>query len=122
MGGRGESGLREAYKAVSNLKAAKVLFPIRNGLYFVTLGKIPSPKEEISMVEDAYWQIVRKMLASKGVEGIIAGPKAIEILLRDLSIPDILIVYTKDTNAVWNISDRHTLVLKTVKTGEKTGR
>ena len=74
------------------------------------------------MVEDAYWKIVRKLLFSNGIEGVIAGPKAIEIHLRDLSIPDILIVYTTDTNAVWNISDRHKVVVKTAKTGEKTGR
>jgi hypothetical protein len=120
--GRGDAGLRDAYKTASLLKARKVLFPIRNGLYFVTAGRAVAAMEEISIVEDAYWKIVRKVLAEKAGEGVIAGPKALEIRLRDLSIPDTLIVYTKETNAIVRISDRHTLVLKTAKTGEKSGR
>lgn len=42
--------------------------------------------------------------------------------MRDLSIPDTLIVYTKDFSASVVVSERHRVVFKTAKTGAKTGR
>ena len=51
----------------------------------------------------------------------MAGPKALELRTRDFSIPDTLIVYTRSTTADLRISDRHRLILKTAKTGPKTG-
>lgn len=42
--------------------------------------------------------------------------------MRDLSIPNTLIVYTKDYDASVVVSSRHTVVFKTVKSGAKTGR
>ena len=42
--------------------------------------------------------------------------------MRDLSIPNTLIVYTKDYVGSVMVSDRHKLVFKTVKSGAKTGR
>ncbi len=42
--------------------------------------------------------------------------------MRDFSIPDTLIVYTSNTAGTVRVSDRHSIVFKTAKTGEKTGR
>lgn len=121
-GGRGEAGLRDAYKLAYALKASKILLPIKNALYAVVAGKVPTPMEEIRLVEDSYWKIAKKLVSARAGEGILAGPKAIECWMRDFSIPDTLIVYTPSTSATLKVSDRYAIVLKTAKTGEKTGR
>ncbi len=66
--GKGDSGLRSAYKLAHALKAANVLFPIRNGLYAVVSGKSPTPMEEIRLIEDAYWKIAKKLITAKAGE------------------------------------------------------
>lgn len=42
--------------------------------------------------------------------------------MRDLSIPNILIVYTKDYSGILAVTQSNKVVFKTSKTGSKTGR
>lgn len=75
------------------------------------------------MVEDAYWKIAKKLVSKNcGSEYVVAGPKSLEIRMRDFSIPYILIVYTKNYDATLLVTDANKIVFKTAKTGLKTGR
>ncbi len=75
------------------------------------------------MVEDAYWKIAKKLVSKNCGSGyVLAGPKSLEIRMRDFSIPNTLIVYTKNYDATLLVTDRNRIVFKTAKTGSKTGR
>ncbi|MDQ1344102.1 MAG: hypothetical protein QG650_822 [Patescibacteria group bacterium] len=121
---RGEGGKRDAYKLVYRLKSQGILMPIRNGLYQRTDDPYEKdPYDDVRAVEDAYWKIVKKLITKNcGANYVVAGSKALEIRMRDLSIPDTLIVYTKDLTSVLTVSERHRVVFQMAKTGAKTGR
>lgn len=121
---KGEAGKSATYKLAYRLKSAGVLVSIKNGLYLlVDESERDGGFNEIRAVESSYWKIVKKLITKNcGSDYVLAGPKSLEIRMRDLSIPDTLIVYTKDYSGILTVSDRHKVVFKTAKTGAKTGR
>lgn len=124
---RGEEGKRDTYKLAYRLRSEGVLLGIRNGLYVrmpaSEAGTKTGAYDELRAVEDAYWKIVKKLVTKKcGSEYVLGGPKSLEIRMRDFSIPDTLIVYTRNFRGNVTVSDRHSVVFKPAKTGAKTGR
>lgn len=121
---KGEVGKRETYKLAYRLKSEGLLLPIRNGLYVRSTDPSRNKTyDDLQAVEGAYWRIAKKIITRKcGSNYLIAGPKSLEIRMRDFSIPSTLIVYTKDCDSTVTVSERHKLVFKTAKTGSKTGR
>lgn len=134
---RGAEGKRDTYKLAYRLKAENVLLPIRNGLFLVRPDSAPGESgtgrirreeesramQDIRLIEDAYWRIVKKIVTTRcGSSYLIGGPKSLEIRMRDLSIPDTLIVYTRHDPGTVAVADRRKIVFKTVASGGKTGR
>lgn len=114
---KGEAGKAATYKLAYRLKSLGVLKPIKNGLYLlVDEDEIDNGFDEVRAVENAYWKIAKKLVTKNcGSNYLLAGPKSLEIRMRDMSIPNTLIVYTKDYSGTVAVSDRHKLVFKTVK-------
>lgn len=106
-------------QTVYALKWLWVIQSIRNGLYFVSDGIMEG--EEI--VDEHYWDIVRTIITSEvGKDYIIWGEKSLELLMMDYSLPEELIIYTRDTAKKVLLSPKHTIVFRTMITGEKTSR
>lgn len=109
--------LSEIYKIIYRLKAWNIILPIKNWLYFVSNWKI---FREIDIISDYYWQIVAKIVkVETNWNYIIAGNKALEIHLKDYSIQNNLIVYTKDVQKNIKISSEFNLIFKILSPWKK---
>lgn len=53
---------------------------------------------------------------------MIGGEKSLELAMMDYSLPESLIIYTKDINKKVVLSPRHEILFRTMVTGEKHGR
>ena len=107
------------YKILYRLKATGVLTSIRQGLYYVSMGETVDTRR---LLEDRYWSIARKVLMREtGGEYFLSGNKALELALRDYSAPARLIVSTRDSLASLRLSDRYTLSLRTITSGQRLG-
>ena len=70
-----------------------------------------------------YWNIVRKLIDIHAPSGwVIAGDKALEFHLQNFSIPDILIIYTRDTALRIKLTDNREVHFRTLVSGAKTGK
>lgn len=78
--------------AMSIVLGKNIIERVSSGLYIV---KDESQKIDISKI---YWNIVRRLIDIHSPAGwVIAWDKAMELHLQNYSIPDVLIVYTRDT-------------------------
>ncbi len=82
-------------------------------------------KDESIMLDiwKRYWNIIRKLIdihAPSG--GVIGGDKALEFHLQNYSIPDILIIYTRDTALRVKLSDSREVHFRTLVSWNKTGK
>lgn len=108
------------HQTVYTLKGMGTILPIRNWLYFVADGVCMTGEE---VVETHYWEIVKYLLSKEvGKDYLIGGEKSLELAMMDYSLPESLIVYTKDTNKKVVLSPRHEILFRTMVTGEKHGR
>lgn len=57
-----------------------------------------------------------------GNDWVIGGEKALELIMMDYSIPSELIIYTKDIAKKVTVSPDHTIVFRTIISGEKKQR
>lgn len=107
-------------QTVYALKWQGVIQSIRNGIYYVSDGILTDVHQ---IIDEHYWEIVHTIISDEvGRDGIIGGEKSLELLMMDYSIPEQLIVYTRDTAKRVTISPQHEILFRTMITGEKQGR
>lgn len=115
---RGALGIREVYKTVYRLKSEGHIFALRSGVFLV--GTPENTQDMVRLIEQYYWEIVQAFIRREvRSEYIIAGPKALEFHIGDMSTPSVLIVYTKSTNKTLKISTRHKIIFKTIEAGKR---
>ena len=112
----GGSNTRVAY-AMSILLGRWVVERVAIGIYIV--------QNETKNIEiwNIYWQIITKLIELHSPSGgVIGGEKALELHLSNYSIPDILIIYTRDTALRIKMVDGREVHLRTLVSGPKTGK
>lgn len=116
---RKNEGRTASYKFLYRLRSLDIITPVRQGIYYVNNGKSVDMDRIFDRI---YWQMIRKILRDEtGGEYFISGKKALELLMRDLSIPDSLIVYSKnEQNKKITLSPTHTILIKSITSGKKT--
>ncbi len=108
------------HQTVYALKGQGTIISIRNGLYYVADGLCETGEQ---VVEKYYWDIVKYLLLKEaGKEWMIGGEKSLELAMMDYSLPESLIIYTKDINKKVVLSPKHEILFRTMATGEKHGR
>ena len=106
------------YKTLYRLKALGIITPVRQWLYFVGNGK---SVDIDTTLEERYWSIAKKVLTREtGGEYFLSGNKALEIYLRDYSIPRKLIVYSAKETKNLRLSEHYSLSIRAIKSGKKT--
>ncbi|MBC7503924.1 hypothetical protein H7169_03055 [Candidatus Gracilibacteria bacterium] len=112
----GGSHSRVAY-AMSILLGRRVVERVASGIYLV--------QNETRSIEigQKYWQIISKLIGFHTPSGgVIGGEKTLEIHLSNYSIPDVLIIYTRDTALRIKLSDGREVHFRTLVSGPKTGK
>lgn len=112
----GGSQSRLAY-AMSILLGRGVVERVASGVYVV--------QNETKNLEiwKIYWQIIAKLIEVHSPSGgVIWWEKALELHLSNYSIPDILIIYTRDTALRIKLSDGREVHMRTLVSGPKTGK
>ena len=112
----GGSNTRVAY-AMSILLGRGLVERVASGVYIV--------QNETKNLEiwKKYWQIIAKLIELHSPSGgVIWWEKALELHLSNYSIPDILIIYTRDTALRIKIVDGREVHLRTLVSGPKTGK
>lgn len=100
----------EIYKIIYRLKAINVIFPFKSWLYYVSNREI---LREVDIVDDNYWNIAHKIIKDEtSWDYFISWVKSLEIFLKDYSIQNKLIVYTKDTQKNIQINSDYSIVFK----------
>lgn len=70
--------------------------------------------------DDLYWEMIRVLIKHYSPSGaIIAGEKSMEYHLRNFSIPDVLVLYTRDTSKRIKLSNEREVHFRVLKSGEK---
>ncbi len=111
----GWSNSRIAY-AMSMLLGRDIIERIASGIYMV---KNQIPTTDIWKI---YWTLIQKLIHIHAPSwGIIWGEKALEFHLQNYSIPDILIVYTRDIALRVRLIDNREVHFRTLVSGPKTG-
>lgn len=99
--------------ALSLLKNLQILTKISQDFYLINSD---SPL-------DFYWRAIQKIIAKNTLKwAVVAGEKGIELLSKNASPPEILIVYTDDFSARMRLFDGYEVHFRTIQTGEKMGR
>ena len=112
----GGSNTRVAY-AMSILLGRGLVERVASGVYIV--------QNETKNLEiwKKYWQIIAKLIELHSPSGgVIWWEKALELHLSNYSIPDILIIYTRDTALRIKMVDGREVHLRTLVSGPKTGK
>ena len=112
----GGSQSRLAY-AMSILLGRGVVERVASGVYVV--------QNETRSIEiwKIYWQIIAKLIDVHSPSGgVIWWEKALELHLSNYSIPDILIIYTRDTALRIKLADGREVHMRTLVSGPKTGK
>ncbi len=112
----GGSNSRIAY-AMSILLGKGIIERVSSGIYIVK-----NQTKDIDIWK-MYWNIVRKLIdlyAPSG--GVIAWDKAIEFHLQNYSIPDVLIIYTRDTALRIKLSNNREVHFRTLLSWVKSGK
>ncbi len=85
----------QIYKTIYRLKSSWFLVTIKNGLFIIS-----SWDEKINF-DDYYWQIVHKLIYNECWNMyVLSGIKSLELLSKDLSAHNQLIVYTKNVSRI----------------------
>lgn len=112
----GGSNSRVAY-AMSILLGRGLLERICSGIYLVQ-----NEKKSIEIWE-CYWHIISKLISLHAPSGgVIWWEKALELHLSNYSLPDILIIYTRDTAMRIKLIDGREVHMRTLVSGPKTGK
>lgn len=109
----GGSKQRIAY-AMSILTNRELIFPIIRGFYGI--GNISEDE-----LDQRYWDIVSQMAKHMSPAGyLIASEKSLELHMQNFSIPETLIIYTRDVSARVRIFGGREIHFRTLHSGEKT--
>jgi hypothetical protein len=105
------------------LKNMGLLVSIRSGMYYVVGGEKEKNISTETILDIHYWQIAKKIIRDTigKSEYVIGGSKSLEIHIRDYSLPTQLVVYTQGITRRIRISDRYSIVFRTLHTGAKSG-
>lgn len=102
---------QEVYKLIYRLKSNNIIAPLKNWLYFLTCGIMT---RDIDIIDDNYWNIVYKIIKDEANWiYFIWWNKSLELHLKDYSIQNKLIVYTKDIQKIIRINSKYSIVFKT---------
>lgn len=95
------------------------LIPLSQSYFLVVT---PESRDSIDL-DDYYWMLIARMSRDlTESRAIIAGEKSAEIWIRDLSIPEVLILYTRETAGRYRISGGREVHFRTIVSGEKQSR
>ena len=101
--------------AMNILTWRSLIEKISNNTYFISGASTSFD------IYNLYWKIVWKLIKLHAPSGgIIGWEKALELHLQNFSIPDILIIYTRDTSLRIKLSDSREVHFRTLVSGEKT--
>ncbi len=110
--------VKSIYKIIYRLKANNIIIPIKNSLYFINNKKT---YRDIDIIDKYYWSILKKIIWENAWQDyFIWWNKALELLLKDYSLQNKVIVYTKDVQKNISISENHFVLFKTIKSWWKT--
>lgn len=91
-------------------RVSRDIYVVKSASYILDIWKI-------------YWSIIRRLILVHAPSGgVIGGDKAIEFHLQNYSIPDILIIYTRDTALRIKLSDNREVHFRTLVSWTKTGK
>ncbi len=103
--------------AISILLGRKLAQNLAKGLY-----RVVNPKSWIVSGDEDYWSIIEKLIDIYSSGGwIMWWEKALELHLQNYSIPDILIIYTRDTAQRVKLKNDREIHFRTLISGEKSG-
>ncbi len=112
----GWSKSRVSY-AMSTLLGRNLVGNISKGLY-----RVKGEEWRVKNMDEDYWIIVEKIIGMYSPSGgVIGWEKSLELHLQNYSIPDILIIYTRDTAQRVKLKDGREIHFRTLVSGEKTG-
>ncbi|MBX9809823.1 hypothetical protein K2X92_05525 [Candidatus Gracilibacteria bacterium] len=112
----GGSQLRLNY-AMSILLGRDLIIKISNNIYYISSDGVYFDMNQL------YWKIVTKLIKLHSPSGgVIGSEKAIEFHIQNFSIPDILIIYTRDTSLRIKLSDSREIHFRTLVSGMKTDK
>lgn len=79
--------------------------------------------EKEFLSEERYWQVIEALIRSVAPSGaVIGGEKSLEVHLFDYSVPDVLIVYTRDRARRVRLYGTKEVHFRILFSGEKTRR
>ncbi|MDD2516273.1 MAG: hypothetical protein PHF46_03025 [Candidatus Gracilibacteria bacterium] len=114
-----KKNINKVYKTIYLLKASGAIFPIKNSLFYINTKNVKL--DENHVVDDNYWKILKKIISTNIIGNChIGGIKSLEILLKDYSLPEEIVVYNKDLNKKWKISKKCSVTFKSIKSGAKS--
>jgi hypothetical protein len=112
----GGSNSRVAY-AMSILLGRGVIERICSGIYLV------QNETKTNEIWKYYWYTISKLIQLHSPSGgVIGWEKALELHLANFSIPDTLIIYTRDTALRIKLVDGREVHMRTLVSGPKTGK
>ena len=101
-----EKNKKALYKIMYRLKSEKVILTLRNSIYLIP-DEDDLKLNEIDLVEKYYFKLVKKYITSEvWSEYFISWKKALEINLKDFSVPNNLVVITRNTEKKVKIQDK----------------
>lgn len=105
---------------IYSLCGEKKIDSLGHGIFYIQDINHPLSREKI--IEWHYWSIVKILMAEYGHSGsIIWWEKSLELIMRDHSLPEVIIIYTPDMMRRIELSPHHAVHFRTLKTGGKTG-
>lgn len=116
------------YTASSRLQKMGWMVSIKQGLFFLDPERGEGMKREIATLYDTYyWQMARAIIRDEcGAEYVIGGNKPLELYMRDLSTPPVLVVFTRSTKKDISLGNGYKISFRTIarpdeRTPGKTG-
>ena len=101
-----EKNKKALYKIIYRLKSEKMILTLRNSIYLIP-DEDDLKLNEIDLVEKYYFKLVKKYITSEvWSEYFISWKKALEINLKDFSVPNNLVVITRNTEKKVKIQDK----------------
>lgn len=99
--------------ALTGLSNRGLLFRMAKDVYLLNPG---------SDIDDFYWSMIARLVSMYTTTGaIIASEKALEMHMKNQSLPSILVLYTADTSLRIRLYDDREVHFRTLRSGEKTG-
>ncbi len=112
-----EKNITSVYKLIYRLKACNMIIPIKNSIYFINNKK---NHRNIDIIDNFYWKILKKIISEYcSNDFIIWNLKALELNLKDYSIPSEIIIYNKELNKSILLSQTNKIIFKKLSPWKK---